>query len=627
MRNRFTVVDLLDLLGRWTPPTRTRDGGGHRAIKGGGMTRDLVVGVDCSTTASKAVVWDRAAGRSHRAAPFTTSSADQVGEQNAEDWWTATREAIRRAAQSTDARRIAAIAITHQRETFACVTGTAARCARRALADTRATAGVDEFGTPEVHRITGKPPNPTPAWYKLLWLRHHEPETLRRIERVVDVQAYLVHRLTGQWRTSWASADPLGLVDMRTFDYDDGLLAAAGLTRAQLPELHEPGAVLAIPADLADELDLPRPARGGGRRRRQSPGWAPASSGPARPTSTWARASSPAPTRRPTSTGMEFRVLSGAVPRTYVFETFIGGGTATSLVRREVLRCRPDGARPGLSAEQVLGTAAAQLPPGADGLLVTVLGRAPPYWDPTLAVWCRADRRARQGAFRALLEAWRSSSDCRRRGRGVAEKPIEQLVILGGGRAARCGARSSPTSCTAPARRPRDQAPVWARACRRDRGRAAPDPAAAVTAMSGTGAVYQPDPTEPAPTTDLRRVPPALPASARRVRRAGRPCRGAAVITLLRTPEHLYDGYVFDLDGTVYLGDTLLPGAAATIAALRARGRRTVFLSNNPTRDPQMYADKLGGLGIATPISDIVNGSSPLRWLRTHHPTPGVRHR
>ena len=97
------------------------------------------------------------------------------------------------------------------------------------------------------------------------------------------------------------------------------------------------------------------------------------------------------------------------------------------------------------------------------------------------------------------------------------------------------------------------------------------------------------------------------------------------MITLLRKPERLYDGYVFDLDGTVYLGDTLLPGAAATIAALRERGRRTVFLSNNPTRDPQMYADKLGRLGIATPITDIVNPVVTVpRWLRTHHPHAGV---
>jgi hypothetical protein len=66
-------------------------------------------------------------------------------------------------------------------------------------------------------------------------------------------------------------------------------------------------------------------------------------------------------------------------------------------------------------------------------------------------------------------------------------------------------------------------------------------------------------------------------------------------------PDRLYDGYVFDLDGTVYLGDALLPGAGEVIASVRARGCRTVFLSNNPTRDPQMYTDKLGKLGIPTP--------------------------
>ena len=94
---------------------------------------------------------------------------------------------------------------------------------------------------------------------------------------------------------------------------------------------------------------------------------------------------------------------------------------------------------------------------------------------------------------------------------------------------------------------------------------------------------------------------------------------------LLRRPGRLYDGYVFDLDGTVYLGDALLPGAADVIARVRALGRRTVFLSNNPTRDPQMYADKLDGLGIPTPLDDIVNPVVTVpRWLQAHHPGAGV---
>ena len=94
---------------------------------------------------------------------------------------------------------------------------------------------------------------------------------------------------------------------------------------------------------------------------------------------------------------------------------------------------------------------------------------------------------------------------------------------------------------------------------------------------------------------------------------------------LLRRPDRLYDGYVFDLDGTVYLGDALLPGAAEAVEAVRALGRRTVFLSNNPTRDPQMYADKLAGLGIPTPLSDIVNPVVTVpRWLNERHPGAAV---
>jgi phosphoglycolate/pyridoxal phosphate phosphatase family enzyme len=71
----------------------------------------------------------------------------------------------------------------------------------------------------------------------------------------------------------------------------------------------------------------------------------------------------------------------------------------------------------------------------------------------------------------------------------------------------------------------------------------------------------------------------------------------------------LYDGYIFDLDGTVYLGEALLPGAGETIAELRSQGRRTVFLSNNPTHTRQAYARKLTRLGLPTPEVDIINSS------------------
>jgi 4-nitrophenyl phosphatase len=79
--------------------------------------------------------------------------------------------------------------------------------------------------------------------------------------------------------------------------------------------------------------------------------------------------------------------------------------------------------------------------------------------------------------------------------------------------------------------------------------------------------------------------------------------------------------YVFDLDGTVYLGDDLLPGAKRLIEQLRARGRAVRFLSNNPTKDPQQYADKLARLGLQTPVEEIVNTTVTMtRWLLDNAP-------
>jgi HAD superfamily hydrolase (TIGR01450 family) len=86
-------------------------------------------------------------------------------------------------------------------------------------------------------------------------------------------------------------------------------------------------------------------------------------------------------------------------------------------------------------------------------------------------------------------------------------------------------------------------------------------------------------------------------------------------------PDRLYAAYVFDLDGTIYLGDELLPGARRLIAALRDRDVAVRFVSNNPTRDPEQYAEKLAGLGLPTPVQHIVNTTVTMtRWLLHHHP-------
>ncbi len=86
-------------------------------------------------------------------------------------------------------------------------------------------------------------------------------------------------------------------------------------------------------------------------------------------------------------------------------------------------------------------------------------------------------------------------------------------------------------------------------------------------------------------------------------------------------PTEFYDAYFFDLDGTIYLGDHLLPGAARMIHELRRREIPVRFLSNNPTKEPEQYSEKLAALGLPTPVEDIANTVvTTTRWLVEHHP-------
>ena len=56
-------------------------------------------------------------------------------------------------------------------------------------------------------------------------------------------------------------------------------------------------------------------------------------------------------------------------------------------------------------------------------------------------------------------------------------------------------------------------------------------------------------------------------------------------------------GAIIDLDGTVYRGETPVPGARRGIEALRDAGYTPCFFSNNPTRSAAGFADRLAGMG------------------------------
>lgn len=86
----------------------------------------------------------------------------------------------------------------------------------------------------------------------------------------------------------------------------------------------------------------------------------------------------------------------------------------------------------------------------------------------------------------------------------------------------------------------------------------------------------------------------------------------------------LFDHFLFDLDGCVYLGDQAIPSAPGTLAELRRLGKGVLFLTNAPYSSRESYAAKLRGLGIEARAEEILSSSyATATYIREHHQVAG----
>jgi HAD superfamily hydrolase (TIGR01457 family) len=69
------------------------------------------------------------------------------------------------------------------------------------------------------------------------------------------------------------------------------------------------------------------------------------------------------------------------------------------------------------------------------------------------------------------------------------------------------------------------------------------------------------------------------------------------------------EGFLIDLDGTIYLGDHIIPGAPEFISALRRKKKDFLFLSNNSSKSRASYKNKLSRLGIEVNQENILNST------------------
>lgn len=75
--------------------------------------------------------------------------------------------------------------------------------------------------------------------------------------------------------------------------------------------------------------------------------------------------------------------------------------------------------------------------------------------------------------------------------------------------------------------------------------------------------------------------------------------------------------FLSDMDGTLYVEETLLPGAAEFVAKVRRKGFPLLFLTNNSSARGETYRDRLRGMGIDAESEDILtSGHATAHYLR-----------
>jgi len=388
------------------------------------MSKNFILAHDLGTTGDKATLFD-AAGRVTASAFAGYAVAypyPNWAEQNPEDWWGAVCTSSRRLLSESGIRaeEIACVCFSGQMQGCVAV-DRQARPLRSAIiwADTRAAAETQALveragGFEAVYRITGHRPGPAYSGEKIMWLRENQPEIYRQAHKFLCAKDFIVARLSGRFVSDYSDASGTNLYDLQARDWSPALLAAAGLRRELLPDLHASTDVVGeVQPEAAEALGLAAGTPvviGGGDGACAAAGAGVVGEGSAYTylgSSAWIGTATRQPLFDPEMRTVTFASLA---PEAFcpIGAMQAAGGAYQWL--RDVL-CLPEkeaAGRLGVSPYQLMDELVLQSEPGAQGLLFLpyLLGERSPRWNPHArgAFFGLDMRHTRADMLRAALE-------------------------------------------------------------------------------------------------------------------------------------------------------------------------------------------------------------------------------
>ncbi len=225
-----------------------------------------LLGIDIGTTGTKALLFSAEGAllaKAYRAYPLHTP---RVGwcEQEAEDWWQAVVQTVREVTEAPAiAQNVAAISLSLQGGTVVAVDGDGKPLAPAAVwndirCPEQRKALLKEWGSAQrLYETTGWALLDGLPLLQLRWLRENRRELFEKAAMFLTVPDYISLKMTGIAAADLSDAGINQLIDIQKKDYDDTLLAFAGVTRRQLPKLVASGEVIGnLTREAAAQLGL-----------------------------------------------------------------------------------------------------------------------------------------------------------------------------------------------------------------------------------------------------------------------------------------------------------------------------------------------------------------------------------
>jgi len=430
----------------------------------GDTTTSIVIGIDIGTSGTKAVAVDTAGKVVGSATVGYQMDVPASGwaEQHPRDWWLATVQAVstlmtdlaggdatlKTAAAARGPYRVECIGLSGQMHGLVALDGHG-EVIRPAIiwCDLRSTQQAqwieDTVGRKRVLEWTYNPPLPNFTATKLLWMRNHEPESYHKIAAIIQPKDYVRYRMTGSLAAETTDASGTLLFDVASRKWSEDMCAALAIQRGWLPECYEPTDIVGrVTPEAARALCVPEGTpvvAGAGDQAAGAVGLGAIDSGV---TSVVFGTSGVVlvPTAQPIGDALgRVHTFCHVLPdRWFAMGVTQAAGGSLQWYRNQFAQSEKAVAQlAGVDSYDLLMDEAAQVPPGADGLvyLPYILGERTPHLNPNARGsfvgldWNHGPahmvRSILEGVSFSLRDAWEVLREM-----GV---PLEETRVSGGG--------------------------------------------------------------------------------------------------------------------------------------------------------------------------------------------------